>query len=105
MTTKVATMIPHQGQAAASSLKVKVTSALAKTELNLSLPAKLVDDGVIVTGTKHKICILHEYKREFGSNNPDSIVTRKKVRNLMTGSITPLLACRHPSENIIRFKN
>ena len=32
MTTKVATMVPQQGQAAASSLKVKVALALAKTE-------------------------------------------------------------------------
>jgi len=105
MTTKVATIVPQQGQAAASLLKVKVASALAKTNINLSLLAELVYDDVIVTGTKHKILILHEYEREFGSNNPDSIVTRKKVRNLITGPITPLLACCHPSENIIGFKN
>ena len=71
MTTKVASMVPPRGQAAASSLKVKVASALAKTNLNLSLPAELVDDDVIITGTKHKILILQEYKTEFGGDNPD----------------------------------
>ena len=105
MTTKVATMVPQQGQAAASLLKVNVTLALAKTDINLSLPAELVNDDVIVTGTKRKIIILQEYKREFGFDNPDSIVTRKKVRNLITGSKTPLLACPHPSDNITGFNN
>ena len=78
MTTKVATMVPQRGQAAASLLKVNVALALAKTNIDLPRPAELVNDNVIVTGTKHKILILHEYGREFGSNNPDSIVTRKK---------------------------
>ena len=78
MTTKVATMVPQRGQAAASLLKVKAASVLAKTGLNLSLTAELVDADVIVTGTKHKALILQEYKTEFGGGNPDSIVTRKK---------------------------
>ena len=58
MTTKVATMVPQQGQAAASSLRVKVALALAKTNTNLSIPAELVNDNVIVTETKHKAIIL-----------------------------------------------
>ena len=45
MTTKVATMVPQQGKAPASSLKVKVASALAKTDKNLYLPAELVNDN------------------------------------------------------------
>ena len=62
MTTKLAMMVPPRGQAAASYLKVKVALALAKSDLNLSLPEELVDDDVIVTGMKHKILILQEYK-------------------------------------------
>ena len=85
MMNKAATMVPQQGKAPASSLKVKVALALAKTNTNLSIPAELVDDNVIVTGTKHKAIILHEYKQEFGGGNPNSIVTKnKKVSNLMT---------------------
>ena len=78
MTTKVATMVPQQGQDAVSLLKVKVASALAKTGTNLSIPAELVNDDVIVTGTKNKALILQEYETEFGGDIPDSIVTRKK---------------------------
>ena len=63
MTTKVATLVPPHGQAAAFSLKVKVDSALAKTSKDLYIPAELVDDDVIITETKHKILILQEYKR------------------------------------------
>jgi len=84
MTTKVATMVPPQGQAATSSLKVKVTSARAKTNLNLSLPAELVNDGVIVTGTKHKICILQEYERESGLDNPNLNFTIKMGKQFHT---------------------
>ena len=105
MTTKVTTSVSPRDQAAASLLKVKVALALAKTAKDLYIPAELVDDYVIVTGMKHKILIFQEYKREFCSDNPDSIVTRKKVRNLITGSITPLLACRYLSKNVIRFRN
>jgi hypothetical protein len=97
MTTKVATMVPQQGQAAASSLKFKVSSALAKTDINPSLPAELDNDcDVIVTGTKHNILILQEYKREFGSDNPDSIVTRKKGKKSHNW-INNTPACMSPS--------
>ena len=78
MTTKVATMVPQRGQAAASSLKVKAALALAKTDINLSLPAELVNDDVIVTGKIHKILILHEYKREFGFDTQIQLSLEKR---------------------------
>ena len=76
--------------ASASSLKVKVASALAKMDLDLSIPSELVDDDVIVTGKKHKMLILQEYKAEFGCDTPKSIVTRKKGKHShKTDTITP----------------
>ena len=67
--------------APASSLKVKVESALPKMDLDQSLPSELVDDDVIVTGTKHKMLILQEYEAEFRGDTPKSIVTRKKGKH------------------------
>ena len=43
-------------------LRVRVASVLAKADIDLSLPSELVDDDVIVTGKKHKMQILKEYK-------------------------------------------
>ena len=61
--------------------RVQVASALAKTDLGLSLPLKLVDDDVIVTGTKHKMQIIQDYEAEFGADFPKSIITRKKGKH------------------------
>jgi len=57
---------------------VRVTSALAKTDLGLSLPLELVNSDVIVTWTKHKMQILQDYEAEFGADFPKSIIIRKK---------------------------
>jgi hypothetical protein len=65
----------------APSLRVRVTSALAKTDLGLSLPSELVDNDVIVTGKKHKMQILQEYEAEFGADYPKSIITRRKGKH------------------------
>jgi hypothetical protein len=62
-------------------LRVRVASALAKTDLGLSLPSALVDDDVIVTGKKHKTQILQEYEEEFGAAYPKSIITRRKGKH------------------------
>ena len=56
--------------ASASLLKVRVASALTKMDLDLSIPSELVDDDVIVTGTKHKMLILQDYEAEFGGGIP-----------------------------------
>ena len=57
-------MIPPQDQATASLLNKKVAAARIPNDTNPSPLAQLGDDSVIVTGTKHKISILQEYKRE-----------------------------------------
>ena len=54
----------------APSLRVRVASALAKKDLGLSLPSELVDNDVIITGTKHKMQILQDYEEEFGADFP-----------------------------------
>ena len=69
---------PQEGQAPALSLNIKVSTALTQTDTNLSLPAQLVNDSVIVSGSKHRDCILQEYERDFGNDNPTSIITWKK---------------------------
>jgi hypothetical protein len=69
---------------------VKVASALAKSDLCLSLPSELVDDDVIVKGKKHKMQILQEYEAEFGANYPNSIITKKKGKHSPeTGMVLP----------------
>ena len=65
----------------ATSLRVKVASALAKTDLDLSLPLELVDDNVIVKGKCHKMQNLQEYDEEFGDDYPKSIITRRKSKH------------------------
>ena len=55
--------------------------ALAKTDLDIYIPSELVDDDVIVTGTKHKMLILREYEEEFGGDTQKSIITRKKGKH------------------------
>ena len=57
--------------------RVRVALALAKSDLGLSLPSELVDDDVIVKGTKHKMQILQDYEAEFGANYPKLIITRR----------------------------
>ena len=52
----------------ASSLRVRVASELAKTDLSLTLPSELVDDDVIVKGKKHKLQILAEYEAKYGAD-------------------------------------
>jgi hypothetical protein len=65
----------------APSLRVRVASALAKTDLGLSFPSELVNDDVIVKGTKHKMQILQDYEAEFGANYPKLIITRRKGKH------------------------
>jgi len=80
----------------APSLRVRVASALAKTDLGLSFPLELVDNDVIVTGTKHKMQILQDYEAEFGADFPKSIITRKKGKHSHeSDNITP--TCMSPS--------
>ena len=59
----------------APSLRVRVASELAKTDVGLSLPSELVDDDVIVTGKKHKMQILNEYEATYGAEFPHPIIT------------------------------
>ena len=54
----------------ATPLRVKVASALAKTDLDLSLPSELVVNDVIVKEKAHKMQILQEYKAEFRADHP-----------------------------------
>jgi len=60
---------------------VRVASALANTDLGLTLPSELVDDNIIITGKKHKMQILQEYKAEFGAAYPKSVITRRKGKH------------------------
>jgi hypothetical protein len=62
-------------------LTARVASALAKTNLGLSLPSEMVDDDVIITGKKHKLQILQDYEATFGAGHPKSIITRKKGKH------------------------
>ena len=76
----------------APSLRVKVASALARTDSGLSLPSELVDDNVIVKCKEHKKRILQDYDAEFGANYPNSIITRKKGKHSKEpDSVTPTL--------------
>jgi hypothetical protein len=44
------------------------------------------DDAMIVSGTKEKRRILEAYETKFGTGYPDSIVTRKKGKLIVTSS-------------------
>jgi hypothetical protein len=77
-------------------LRVKVASALTKTDLDLSLPFELVNDNVIVKGKAHKMQILQEFKAEFGADYPKSIITKRKGKHSYEPDIvTP--TCMSPS--------
>jgi hypothetical protein len=67
--------------ATAPSLRVRVASELAKTDIDLSLPSELVDDDVIVKGKKHKMQILTEYEDKYGKDFPGPIITKKKGKH------------------------
>ena len=62
-------------------LRVRVASALAKSDLGLFIPSEQVDDDVIIKGTNHKMQILQDYDAEFGAHYPKSIITRKKGKH------------------------
>ncbi len=71
-------------------LRVKVASALVKTNLDLSLPFELVNDDVIVKGKAHKMRILQEYESKFGADHPKSIITKRKgKRSCELDVVTP----------------
>ena len=80
----------------ATLLRVKVASALAKMDLDLSLPSELVHNNVIVKGKGHKMQILQEYEAEFGANYPKSIITRRKGTHSMVPDIVHP-TCMSPS--------
>jgi hypothetical protein len=65
----------------ATSLRVKVASALAIEDLDLTLPSALVDDDVIVKGKEQKRQILQDYEDKFGTEYPHSITTKKKGKH------------------------
>ena len=44
-----------------------------------AIPLEVRDDAAIVSGTREKRRILEAYETKFGTEYPDSIVTRKKV--------------------------
>ena len=80
----------------ATQLRVKVASALAKTDLDLSLLSELVNDNVIAKGKAHKMQILQEYEAEFGTDHPISIITKRKgKRSRELDVVTP--TCMSPS--------
>ena len=64
--------------------------ALGARELRVALPscestaAPHNNDKIIVQGTKQKHLILQEYKEKFGTNYPDSIITKKKGKHSHT---------------------
>ena len=67
-------------------------AALGTRELKVTLPAREVlaaplnNYEIIVQGTKQKCLILQEYKEKFGTEYPDSIITKKKGKH---SSINP----------------
>ena len=89
----------------APSLRVRVASALAKTDLGLALPSELVDDDVIVKGKQHKIQIPKNTKQSLEMTTQNQSSQRKKVSTLMNPSLDAPLACRRPSRNTIESKN
>ena len=61
--------------------RLGVTLVMAIADLDVSQPAVLVGDNVIITGKKHKMQILQEYEDEFGANHPKPIITQKKGKH------------------------
>ncbi len=57
-----------------------VAQAAPSTPQRLPVLASLLDQ-ITIKGSKEKRRILDAYEREFGSNNPDSIITRKKGKH------------------------
>ena len=65
-------------------LRVRVTSALAKTDLGLSLPSALVDDNVIVTGKKNTRCkSSRNTKQNLELTTQNQSYQREKVSTIM----------------------
>ena len=67
-----------------SSMIYDARVALEARELRVPLPARKLtavphnDDKIIVQGTKQKRLILQEYEEKFGTDYPDSIISKKK---------------------------
>ena len=82
--------------ASVSQLQVKLASALAKRDLDISIRSEPVDNDIIVAGTKHKMQILQKYEDKFGGDTQTSIITKKKGKHSHdTNTITPI--CMLPS--------
>jgi hypothetical protein len=73
--------ITTSASASLSLLQVKVASALAKRDADIHIPSEPAHNDVIVTGTKHKMLILQEYKEKFGGDTQKLIITRKKGKH------------------------
>ncbi len=58
-----------------------ITQAAPSIPHRLPVLASLLDQ-ITIKGSKEKRRILDAYDDEFGSNNPDSIITRKKVSRI-----------------------
>jgi hypothetical protein len=80
--------------------------ALGTRELRVALPARKLpatphnNDEIIVQGTKQKRLILQEYEETFGTDYPDSIITKKKGKH---SSIDPVRKIVHMKPSIKKY--
>ncbi len=62
----------------ASDVKSKIVTLLQTSNSVTASHDMLSNNSIIVQGTHEKKCILTDYQEKFGSEYPESIVTRKK---------------------------
>ncbi len=62
----------------ASDVKSKIVTLLHTSDSVTASQDMLSNNSIIIQGTRGKKCILMDYQEKFGSEYPESIVTRKK---------------------------
>ncbi len=86
----------HQpSHADVSDVKSKIVTLLHTSNLVTASHDMSSNNSIIVQGTCEKKCILMEYQEKFGSEYPESIVTRKKCK--ISNDISLHCACMRPS--------
>ena len=67
-----------------------------------AIPLEAHDDATIISGTREKRCILEAYETKFGTEYPNSIITRKKGKLIDTTLLSPPHSrtwCMRPSKD------
>jgi hypothetical protein len=97
MLAKPAEPLQQPSPTDASDVNSKMVTLLHISDSVTASHDMLSNNSIIIKGTHEKKCILTAYQEKFGSEYPESIVTRKKGK--ISDDTSLHCACMRPSLN------